>query len=160
MKRFVVMLLLLGSYSSHAKTVSSVAIAPQGAVLQNGSSLQFTVTCTYSDASKDNCAAAGGATWSSTRLTQSTVDAAGLATWIADPGAGRMSLDYVVVKAGGQNDRATLYGQHPGDTWYQYPTPDYRNYFDPFVGVAVPRVAVGATVTMGSGIVVVFALLV
>ena len=153
MKRFVTLLLLLGSYSSHAKTVSSVAIAPQGAVLQNGSSLQFTVTCTYSDASKDNCAAAGGATWSVTRPSESKVDSTGLTTWLADPGVGGIGYEYVVVKAGGLNDRAAVYSQHRGDTWYQYPTPDYRNYFDPFVGAPVPRVAVGATVTMGSGVV-------
>ena len=154
MKRFAVLMLLLSSSFVFAKTVSSVAIAPQGAVLQNRSTLQFSVICTYSDATTDNCAAAGGATWTATRPTQSKVDAAGLATWIADPGAGRMGMDYIVVKAGGLNDRAALYGQHPGDTWYQYPTPDYRNYFDPFVGAPVPRVAVGATVTMGSGVVV------
>lgn len=61
---------------------------------------------------------------------------------------------YAVVTAGGYSDKAAVYRQHPGDTWYQYPTPDYRSYSDTINRNPLPlNVAVGATVTMGSGVV-------
>ncbi len=133
--------------------LKSIAGSPQGAALKAGSSLQFSVTCTYSDASHDNCARAGGLTWSSSLTTGMTVSSAGLATWVTDPGAGQAGGGYVLVSAGGLNTRAGVYGQHPGDTWYQYPTPDYRHYRDAS-NVAHLNVAVGSIVTMGSGLVI------
>lgn len=138
---------------SGTKTLTAVAISPQGAAIQSGSTQQFSVTCTYSDHSTDNCAAAGGATWSTSSLTALSVNSSGLATWNTDPGAGGAPGYHVLVSAGGITDSATVYGQHPGDTWYQYPTPDFHNYRDSVKGTQFPlNVVVGSTVTMGSAI--------
>jgi hypothetical protein len=139
-----------------SKAVTSVAISPQGAAIQSGSSLQFSVACTYDDASTDDCTAAGGAKWSSSSAGL-TVNASGLATYATDPGAGSVIGGFVLVSAGGLNDRASVSNQHPGDTFYQYMTPDYRIYRSTTEPAAVQyplNVVVGSTVTVGSGIVV------
>jgi hypothetical protein len=155
MKHFVVGALVLLSSFTYAKTVSSVAIAPQGATVQSGSSVQFSVTCTYSDASTDDCTAAGGATWSSSTNSVLSVSSAGLAKWTVDPGAGGLAGGYVLVSAGGVSDKAGFFAQHPGDTWYTYITPDYRNYQDTETNAPLPvNVVVGSTVALGQGVVV------
>lgn len=62
-----------------------------------------------------------------------------------------------MVSAGGVTDRAGITAQHPGDTFYQYMTPDYRNYkttTQPSPVQFPMNVVVGSTVTIGSGIVV------
>ena len=125
------------------RTVTAVAISPQGGVVQSGSTLQFSVRCTYSDSSFDNCAAVGGATWSSSAFTAMSVNSSGLATWAIDPGLGGAVSYNVLVSAGGITDRAQVFGQHPGDTWYQYVTPRSGG-----------NVVVGSTVTIGEGFVV------
>lgn len=156
MKHFILALLLLIAPLAYSKTVSSVAIAPQGAVIKAGSTLSFSATCTYSDASTDNCAAAGGVTWSSSKATAITVNSSGVAA-AADPGAGKTAVGYVIASAGGITDRAGVYSQHPGDTFYQYITPDYRIYKTTVESTtsALPlNVVVGSTVTIGSGIVI------
>ncbi|MHB8301715.1 MAG: Ig-like domain repeat protein [Acidobacteriaceae bacterium] len=130
-----------------------MAISPQGAALQTGSTQQFTVVCAYSDGTTDDCAVAGGATWGTSRIAALTVNSSGLATWAVDPGAGNANMGYVTVTAGGLADRAGVYGQHPGDTWYQYPTPDIHNYENPMTNALLPlNVVVGSTVAMGSGL--------
>ena len=157
LKYLVFTLCLLVSPLAYSKTVSSVAISPQGAVLRSGSSLPFSATCTYSDASSDNCAAAGGASWSTSRATALTVNSSGVATAVTDPGAGSISGGFIIVSAGGLTDRADVYTQHSGDTFYQYITPDlriYRTTTQP-TGTQFPmNVVTGSTVTVGSGIVV------
>ena len=46
-------------------------------------------------------------------------------------------------------DTAEVYGQHPTDTWYLFPTPDYRNY--KLNGNQLPlNLAVGASGMMGA----------
>ena len=50
--------------------------------------------------------------------------------------------NFAVVTAGGVSDKAQVWRQAPGDTWYQYPTPEY------FVAPG-PNVVVGSTVTIG-----------
>ena len=45
MKRIWSVLILLLSPLAFAKTLQTVAVVPQGAVLQRGSSLQFAATC-------------------------------------------------------------------------------------------------------------------
>lgn len=226
-----------GSYGHHPQPrgwkVVSVSISPQGAVLQSGSSLQFHATCTYRNHKQDNCEAAGGAAWSVSRPTVTSVSSAGLATEIVPPAwqpshaysLGALVTDsngyieqaavagtsgssitwpqlgdqdndssggtfaeqdyftdlqnngicpcgvvdgtvqwnlvgttydpsFVVATVGGISDKAGLYRQHPGDTWYQYPTPDYASYKDSISGDPLPlNVAVGSTVTIGSGVV-------
>jgi hypothetical protein len=155
MKQFVLAALILVSSLTYAKTVSSVAIAPQGATIKSGSSVQFSVTCTYSDSSTDDCTAAGGATWKSSATSVLSVSSTGLAQWITDPGAGGFGGGYVVVSAGGVTDKAGVFGQHPGDTWYGYITPDYRIYQDTESSAQLPmNVAVGATVAIGEGLVI------
>ena len=97
-------------------------------MIQTGTSLQFSVVCTYSDASSDTCSSAGGATWSVSRPSLMSVGASGLVTQTADSGSGSTLGSFVTVSVGPLSDRAGIYGQHPGDTFYQYMTPDYR-YF-------------------------------
>ncbi len=157
LKRLALLFFYLTSVAAFGKTaVSSISISPQGAVLPTGSSLQFSASCTYADGSKDDCSAAGGATWTSSQTPQMSVSSSGQATWNSDPGSGTSNASgHVVVSAGGFSDYATVIGQHIGDTFYQYPTPDYTTFKDPDTGSLLPlNVAVGATVTMGSGFVV------
>ena len=157
MKYLVILALLLVPSLAFSKTVTSVAIAPQGAAMQSGSTLQFSATCSYDDTSVDNCAAAGGVKWSTSKTTGLTVNGSGLVTSGINPAAGQVASGFVVVTAGGVTDRAAVAAQHPGDTFYQYMTPDYRNYRTTTEPSAVQfpmNVVVGSTVTIGSGIVV------
>src|SRR5690348_5947984 len=125
LKHLACIVLLLASTFAYSKTLSSVSIAPQGAVLQSGSTLSFSAICSYADSTTDNCAAAGGATWS-TSTSSISVSTLGRATASGDPGAGAASGGYVLVSAGGLSARAGLFIQHPGDTWYRYTTPSYQ----------------------------------
>jgi hypothetical protein len=104
MQRFVLALFLLLAPVTYAQTVSSVAISPQGAVLQSGSTLQFSVTCTYSNGSTDDCTLAGGATWTSTSPSTFSIGSNGLLNMSTDPGAGNLGMGFVLVSAGGQSD--------------------------------------------------------
>jgi len=159
LKRLAILFLYLTSTLAFAqKTVSSVSISPQGAVLQNGSNLQFSVTCHYTDSSSDGCSNAGGARWSAGAPSRMTVSAAGLATWVSDPGSGcnlECAFANVAVSAGGVNDRAIVIGQHVGDTFYEYPTPDINNFKDQDTfALQTLTVAVGAQIAVGTGIVI------
>lgn len=142
--------------AAYGKTPSSIAISPQGAVLQRGSSLQFSATCAYPDGTSDNCTAAGGAAWHSSRASAMVVSGSGVATWTKDEGGeNAFAIGYVLVSVGKVSDRAAVMGQHGGDVFYQYPTPDYRAYKDPGNDALLPlNVAVGSTVTIGSGFVI------
>jgi Bacterial Ig-like domain (group 3)/Chitobiase/beta-hexosaminidase C-terminal domain/Bacterial Ig-like domain (group 2) len=153
----------MANYTLGAKTLSSVAISPQAASLQSGSTQQFSVVCTYNDNSTDNCSSIGGATWSTSSLSDVnanagyggalTVNNSGLATAVTDPGSGNVWAYYVLVSAGSLSDRAMVYAQHPGDTWYQYPTPDLNFFTNTQTNASLPlNVAVGSTVTIGSGL--------
>jgi hypothetical protein len=152
MKRICALFIFLMTYAAFGKTVSNVAISPQGAVLQAGSKQQFTAACTYSDASSDDCTAAGGATWTSSRLTAMTVTSSGLATWTTDPGVSGYSGGFVVVSAGGATDKASVTGQHPGDVWTTFVTPAPNNFQANFSSKAPAlNVVVGSTVALGYG---------
>jgi hypothetical protein len=60
---------------------------------------------------------------------------------------------FAVATVQGISDKAAVYRQLPGDTWYQYPTPDYHSFADSISGNPLPlNVAIGSTVTMGSGV--------
>jgi len=59
-------------------TCTDIAVSPATASVAEGGTQQFSVTCTYSDSSTDDCTLAGGATWSSTG--DVSVDGTGLAT--------------------------------------------------------------------------------
>ncbi len=221
------------AYTITGKTLTSIAISPQGGVLQPGSTtLPFTVQCNYSDSSHDTCAAAGGATWSVSRPTVSSISTSGVFTestppaWQAShayalgalvtdtngyieqaavagtsgasitwptPGGtdseggafvennywndrdhspcppcgfldGGVSWNlvgttadqsYAVVTAAGLSDKADVYRQIPGDTWYEYPTPDFHNYKNIVKNLYLPLdVAVGSKVTAGVGFVI------
>ncbi len=85
-----------------------------------------------------------------------SVSGSGMASWIKDQGSENpFAIGYVLVSVGKLMDRAGVLGQHPGDVFYQYPTPDFRSYKDENSGEVKPlNVAVGATVTMGSGFVI------
>src|SRR5665213_3680175 len=145
MKSFPLFILLFFTPLAYAKQLTGIALDHQAAILQTGTNFQFSATCTYSDDSTDDCSGVGGATWSTSRTSALTVSNTGLATWVKSPAAGVYDYGYVIVAAGTLNDRATVYGQHVGDTWYQYPSPDYRNY-------STLNVAIGSTVTIGSGV--------
>ncbi|MHB8301710.1 MAG: hypothetical protein ACYDC6_02555 [Acidobacteriaceae bacterium] len=69
MKRLFVGILFGVPSPTNGSTLRSIAISPQDAALQSGSTQQFTVVCTYSDGTTGNCTKAGGATWSSSRST-------------------------------------------------------------------------------------------
>jgi hypothetical protein len=151
------------TYTAGTKTLSSIAVSPRAASLQTGSTQQFTVLCTYNDKSTDNCSSIGGATWSTSSISDVntnagyggalTVSNAGLATAVGDPGAGGYWNYYVLASAGGMTDKGSVFGQHAGDTWYQYPTPDLNFFADTQKGGLFPlNVAVGSTITIGSGL--------
>ncbi len=139
--------------SSFAKDLSAVAISPRGAVLRNGSSLKFSAVCRYSDGGTDDCTAAGGVRWSVSRPSSMAVSSTGSAQITADPGANSFQKGFVMVAAGSQVDRATVYTQHAGDTWYEYMTPDYRS-FTAFGGAVQPTTeVVGSVISVGAGVV-------
>jgi Bacterial Ig-like domain (group 3)/Bacterial Ig-like domain (group 2) len=160
LRRLFLFVLFLSSSFAYAKTVTSVAIAPQGAVIVVGTSLQYSVTCTYSDSSTDNCAAAGGATWS-TPTNAMTVSNSGLATWSAAvdpnnnslfPSGAQTAQGMVYVTAGGLSDRGMLLAQASYDTFYTFMTPDEAFYLDVQFATPLPiDVVVGSTVTIGIG---------
>ena len=155
MKRFAFLFILLATAPLFSQTLSSLQISPVGAVLVSGSSQTFTATCSYSDNSTDNCARAGGAIWSSSLSSAMTVSSGGVATWNTDPGAGSANGGWVLVTAGGMSDKANVYAQHPGDTWYGYITPDMHNFENQMNGTLLPmKVTVGATVALGEGLVI------
>ncbi len=142
--------------TAFAKTPQAISISPQGAVLQKGSSLQFQVTCAYPDGTTDNCAGAGDVVWRSSHPSAMSVSGSGLATWTKDEGGENASaIGHVLVSIGTASDRATVMGQHPGDVFYQYPTPDYKSYRVPGSETMLPlSFVVGSTVTIGSGFVI------
>ncbi len=159
LKRLAILFLYLTSAVAFASSAAtSVSISPQGAVLQNGSNLQFSVTCHYADGSTDACAKAGGATWTAGAPSKMTVSGSGVATWISDPGSGcnlECSFANVVVSAGGAADRATVIGQHVGDTFYEYTTPDPNNFKDQETyALQTLTVAVGGQIAVGTGVVI------
>jgi hypothetical protein len=81
-----------------------------------------------------------------------TVD--GGVTW--QQTTGYIDSTMVVVTAGGVSDKATAQRQVVGDTWYQYPTPDYtklQTSTQPTQTQLPANVVVGSTVTIGSGVI-------
>jgi len=157
MKKLLLALILFPHCLLYAQTLVSLTVSPTGASLQTGSTITITPTCTYSDNSTDNCANAGGATFTSSRFTSLTVSSGGVATQVSDPGAGASTSGVVVTQAGSLKATTYIFGQHPGDTWYQFPTPDLNNYiFKWMISPPAPslNVVVGSTVTVGSAILV------
>ncbi len=160
LQRLLVLLVLFSGTFAFSKTVSSVAISPQGAVLIVGTSMQYSAMCTYTDASTDDCTAAGGATWSTPTAAMS-VTSAGVATWNAsyDPGnksqfpnGAQTAIGMVHVTAGGFSDTGQLLAQPSGGSFVVFTTPDGGFYGDIQTGAyPSPTVVVGATVTMGAG---------
>jgi hypothetical protein len=159
-KSLTVFSLLLTCSFVSAQTVQSVAIAPQGAVLVVGTSMQYSASCTYSDGTTDNCSAAGGATWT-TPTNALSVTSAGVATWNASydphnltyfPNGTQTAIGIVTVTAGGISDEGQLLAQSTADTFAIYTTPASNIYTDNQTGVALPiNVVVGSTVTVGAG---------
>jgi hypothetical protein len=160
LQRLLVLLVLFSGTLGFSKTVSSVAISPQGAVILVGTSVQYKVVCTYSDASKDDCTAAGGATWA-TPTAALSVTSSGLVSWDAKydpnnkaqfPSGAQTALGIVKVSAGGQFDTGQLLAQPPNTPFVIFTTPDGGIYGDIQTGTyPTPTVAVGATVTIGAG---------
>lgn len=145
-------------------TPTAILISPHGAVLQVGSSTTFTATCTYATTPfSDNCTAAGGAVYSSSLTSALTVNSStGVATWVTEPTGGNncnmtthvgcYGGGYITATAGGLTDNAGVFGQHAGDTWQTYVTPDPANYLQNFSHAQLPlNVVVGATVALGYG---------
>lgn len=158
MKHIAMLSLSLMLSTAFAKTVSSVAISPEGAVLQSGSTQQFRASCVYSDGSTDNCAAAGGVQWSASQAPDVTIDSNGLAQWHSTTfkgtgiaGTNLYETSWIIASVGGVSDRAGLYGQFPGDTWIPFMTPSPSEYQDSFGRFIPITVATGATVTIGAG---------
>ena len=160
LKRLLVLLGLLSGSFGYAKTVTSVAVSPQGAVLVVGTSMQYSALCTYSDSSTDDCTAAGGATWS-TPTAALTLTSSGNVTWNSSydpenktlfPEGAQTAIGDVHVTAGGMSDTAQLLAQSSGATFIVWTTPDPGFYGDIQTGAyPPPTVAVGATVTIGAG---------
>jgi hypothetical protein len=158
MKRLIGLALFIFPSFLYGKTVSSVSIFPRGAVVQSGSTQQFSATCGYTDGSSDSCAGAGGVKWTTGRPADVSVDGNGLVKWLSTsfPGTGiaytnLYETSWVVASAGGQTDRAGVYGQFPGDNWTQYMTPSPSEFQDS-LGTYLPlNVVVGSTVTVGAG---------
>jgi hypothetical protein len=160
LQRLFVLLVLFSGTFAFSKTVSSVAISPQGAVLIVGTSMPYSVMCTYTDSSTDDCTAAGGATWSTPSAALS-VTSAGVVTWNASfdpnnktqfPNGAQTAIGIVHVTAGGQSDTGQLVAQVSGTPFVVFTTPDGGIYGDIQTGAyPTPTVAVGATVTMGAG---------
>lgn len=71
-------------------TASSITISPNGASWQYGGTQTFTATCHYASDPDDNCALAGGVTYSSSApSTMVTINSStGVAAGAVDPGAG------------------------------------------------------------------------
>lgn len=158
MKQFVSMLLFLFVPVAFAKTVSSVAVSPQGAAIRSGSSFQFHAACKYDDGSTDDCTAAGGVTWSTARPADVSVTGSGLVKWISTTfkgtgisGSDLYETSWVIATAGAVSDRAGVYGQFPGDSWILFMSPSPTEYYDSMGRFIPMKVAVGATVTIGAG---------
>ena len=144
MSRFLSLLFLIGLVSAPAsalKTVTAVTVSPHGAVVIQGTSLTYTTSCTYSDNATDACVNenAGPATWTSYFSTCYSVTSGGVATWIAGPNcdpangsifpSGQFTAQaYISVCYQKICDKAGVLAQHPGDTFYPYITPDYRQF--------------------------------
>ena len=160
LQRLVVLLGLLSGVFGYAKTVSSVAISPQGAVIVVGTSVQYAVACTYSDGSRDDCSGGGGASWS-TPTKALSVSNSGQVTWNSTfnpqnkslfPSGAQTALGLVHVTVGGLSDTGELLAQNPGDIFVVWMTPDPGFYGDIQTGAyPTPTVVVGSTVTMGAG---------
>lgn len=145
-KLSLVLGLVLCAIPSHAEIPLTLSISPYGVALKVGSTQQFTATCTYAVAATDDCTTAGGATWSLADTRVGTISSTGLLTWTIDAGVGSAYGSYVVVKAGGLHDTASVLAQHVGDTFTIYITPAYTT-----TTTSMP-VVVGATVALGAGI--------
>jgi hypothetical protein len=151
---------------------TAVNISPVGAVIQQGTTVNYTVSCTYAVSPfSDNCAAAGGATWSTptAALTLgSSSGATNTATWSAsstwDPNntttflEGAQTAQGVVrVCADGVCDRGTMLAQSvdggtTSNAFTVWITPWTQWYQDKQAEVLLdPEVVVGATVTVGAG---------
>ena len=145
-----------GALLGQARKPSTVSIEPRGAVLQRGSSLQFRAACQYADGTSDDCAGAGGVVWRSSYPDAMSVSRSGMATWVKDLGSDNpVALAFVVASVGASSDNAAVMGQHAGDVFYQYPTPDFRSFQDYGSNSLLPlNVAVGSTVAIGSGFVI------
>ena len=158
LKRILIVLMVLFSRLALAKTVSTIAISPQGAVIQSGTTQQFSASCVYSDGSSDNCAAAGGVQWSTSHSPDVTISGSGLAQWNSTTfkgtgiaGTNLYETSWVIASVGGVSDRAGVYGQFPGDTWIPFMTPSPSEYKDSLGNFLPLNVVVGATVTIGAG---------
>ena len=161
LQRLLVLMVLFSGTFGFSKTVSTVAISPQGALLMVGTSMQYSVICTYTDSSTDDCTAAGGATWS-TPTAALSVTSAGVVTWNAAydpnnktqfPNGSQTALGLVRVTAGGISDTGELMAQASGGPFVVFTTPDGGIYGDIQTGAyPTPNVVVGATVTIGAGV--------
>lgn len=132
-------------------TPTSMSISPHSAAVIAGTIQTFTATCTYSDYASDDCTLAGGVTWTTSRTSSVTVTSGGVAS-ATDPGTGLATTGWVIATVTSFptfRDRAWMYGQHSGDTWYLYPTPQYNsgNYVSD-----LPALVVGSTIAVGTGV--------
>ena len=160
-QRLLVLLVLFSGTLGFSKTVSSVAISPQGAVILVGTSVQYKVVCAYSDGSKDDCTAAGGAKWETPTAALSVTNS-GLVTWkdtydpnnkTQFPSGSQTAIGIVKVSAGGQFDTGQLLAQPANTPFVVFTTPDAGIYGDIQTGAyPTPNVVVGATVTIGAGV--------
>jgi len=100
------------------------------------------------------CSGAGGVVWSSSAPSTMSVSGSGVATWtgireVRIP----LRLGTFSCPVGRFRIPAAIMGQHPGDVFHQYPTPDFRQFQDPGSDAMLPLdVAAGSKVTIGSGI--------
>lgn len=129
-------------------TPTSVTTTPGGAFLQTNSSFTFAAVCAPLSCSSYT----GGVTWSSSYPTSLTVSSSGVATWTLDVGQNNYGCGYIVASVGGVSGKSTVCGQHIGDTWITYITPDPANFNQNETGTAQPLyLTVGSTAALGLG---------
>jgi hypothetical protein len=160
-----ILLLFMAVGWCSAKTLVSIAIPNKNGVIRTGTTLSYSVVCTYSDASTDDCTFIGGATWSTPSSALTIVGSGGTATvqWTgADPYtylSAFMAQGIVVATAGGLTDSGILLAQSVlhSDVFTIWTTPASNIYTDNQTGTALPiNVVVGATVAIGAGFVASF----
>lgn len=159
------LLLFALTTAAMAVTPTSITMSSHGSVIRVGTTLSYTVVCTYASGGPDNCAGAGGATWSSPTDALQPGNggsfASGSVTWSATfdphnatlfPLGPQFAIGILRVCAGGICDTGKLLAQSLSDTFYLYATPDPKFYADiQFNTLLQVNISPGATMAMGVG---------
>lgn len=162
MKRILAIFLALTS-AAFAQTVpTSITLSPHGATIVAGTSLTFTAACTYASHAPDNCAFAGGVTWS-TPTTAGSITSGGVFTWSGSflptngslfPGGywtARGIAHAAVTSFPTFSDTAEMQAQVSGDKFNVWMTPNALQGDIQTGATFIPSSVVGARVAVGAG---------